>query len=65
MCAIVQAFIPSRENSLIKLFELKERIGIEGLDLLYKLLELNPHERISAELALQHSFFDSVRVSND
>lgn len=29
-------------------------------DLLYKLLELNPHKRISAEEALQHPFFDEA-----
>jgi hypothetical protein len=61
MSDIVKAYIPARENSLLKLFELKEKIGFDGLDLLYQLLNLNPSERISAELALQHKFFDSVR----
>ena len=49
---IVKAYIPSREQSLVKLFELKERIGEDGLDLLWLLLDLNPHTRISAEHAL-------------
>lgn len=42
MKKIVKTYIPARENSLIKLFDLKERIGYEGLDLLYQLLEINP-----------------------
>jgi serine/threonine protein kinase len=41
--------------------ELRDRIGADGLDLLHKLLEINPEERISAELALHHPFFDSLR----
>lgn len=46
-----------------KLLELKDKIGFEGLDLLFNLLELDPQRRISAELALNHSFFDSVRAT--
>jgi serine/threonine protein kinase len=38
--------------------ELRDRIGAEGLDLLWQLLEINPQERISAEAALSHPFFD-------
>lgn len=49
---IIKAYIPAREASLVRIFELKERIGFEGLDLLWKLLELNPAHRISAEQAL-------------
>ncbi|CDW85295.1 protein kinase domain containing protein [Stylonychia lemnae] len=65
MKQIVQAYIPARESSLMKLFDLKERLGHSGLDLLYRLLEINPSQRISAELALQHQFFDSIRQSQD
>lgn len=49
MIKIVSAYIPSRESSLLKLFDLKEKIGFDGLDLLYKLLDINPQNRISAE----------------
>lgn len=52
MKRIVDAFIPARESSLLRLFELKEKLGFEGLDLLFNLLELNPSERMSAEMAL-------------
>jgi hypothetical protein len=39
----VRAYIPSREASLLKIIELKERIGHEGLDLLWELLNINPN----------------------
>ena len=58
---IINAYIPSREPSLMKLFEMKNRLGFEGVDLLWKLLDLNPDSRISAEKALMHPFFDSIR----
>lgn len=58
---IIAAYIPSREQSLIRLYELKDRIGYEGLDLLWQLLDLNPSKRISAEQAVKHRFFDSLR----
>ena len=33
-----------------------------GIDLLYKMLEFNPDKRISAEEALQDSYFDDIRL---
>ncbi len=59
----MKAYVPARESSLLKLIDLKEVIGMDGLDLLWLLLNLNPHERLSAEHALQHPFFDSVRAT--
>lgn len=47
----------------MKLLELRERIGLEGLDLLWQLLNINPIERTSAEKALDHPFFNSIRAS--
>ncbi|XP_010476973.1 PREDICTED: cyclin-dependent kinase B1-1-like [Camelina sativa] len=35
----------------------------QGVDLLTKLLKLNPAERISAKAALDHSYFDSLDKS--
>ena len=59
--SIIRAYIPSRESSLVKILELKERIGEEGLDLLWQLLDLDPSRRITAEAALSHRFFDVIR----
>jgi hypothetical protein len=53
---MIEAFIPAREQSLLKLFEMKDILGVEGLDLLYSLLHLDPEKRISAEAALSHPF---------
>lgn len=50
--AIVQAYIPTRESSLMKLLELKDRLGNQGLDLFWKLLDLNPETRVTAEASL-------------
>ena len=61
----MKAYLPARESSLLKLVELKERIGYEGLTLLWELLNLNPNDRITAEKALEHSFFDSVRATKN
>lgn len=58
---IVRAYIPSRETSLLKIIELKEKIGQDGLDLLWELLSINPNQRITAEAALSHQFFQSIR----
>jgi len=58
---IVKAYIPNRESSLMKLLELKDKLGEQGLDLFWKLLDLNPKTRVTAEASLKHPFFDSVR----
>ena len=41
MKELISTFI-TREQSLMKLFELRDKIGSDGLDLLYRLLDLNP-----------------------
>ncbi|EGR33538.1 serine threonine kinase cdc2, putative [Ichthyophthirius multifiliis] len=45
-------FAPTKRNIL----------GIQGIDLLSQLLKLNPYERISAESALNHPFFDDIKL---
>ena len=47
-----------REHALVKICQLKEVLGEEGLDLLERMLELDPSQRISASDALQHPFLN-------
>jgi len=44
-----------------ELGELVPGLGPEGLDLLSKLLEMDPEKRMTIEEALNHSFFDDIK----
>jgi len=44
---------------------LASMIGEQGLDLLNRLLDINPATRISAEAALHHPFFDKYKPSDN
>ena len=55
----IEAYIPGREESLNTLCELKARLGPEGLDLLWHLLNIDPLQRMTAEQAMAHPFFTS------
>ena len=39
----------------------RRKIDSEGLELLSLLLEMDPRKRVTAEQALQHAYFDSIR----
>ena len=45
-----------RQNLIGKLLKINAIVGAEGVDLLGKLLEIDPYMRISAVQALQHPF---------
>ena len=51
----------SRPKTWKKLEKLAAVLGIEGLDLLWHCLALNPDARVSAQKALSHAFFDEIR----
>jgi hypothetical protein len=56
--------LPNREATHQKLKAMAPLIGLEGLDLLGKCLELDPVKRITAEKALSHPFFDSLKINS-
>lgn len=58
---IEKIMMPNRELPFNKLKKIGNIIGFDGLDLLQKCLDLHPDKRISAKLALNHSFFDEIR----
>lgn len=60
--ALVSTLLPNRESTLKTLKILNERIGIDGLDLLWQCLNINPQKRPSAEALLSHKFFSKTRI---
>jgi serine/threonine protein kinase len=46
-----------REEQLIKILELRNVIGDQGVDLLWRILEVDPAKRMNSSEALTHPFF--------
>ena len=55
--AMCSSLLTAREASLVRLQAIGKSIGVNGLDLLQRCLELNPATRISAAEALRHPYF--------
>ena len=58
---LVNAYFSGRDKSLYKLMELKESLGLQGMDLLWRLLDLDPSKRITASEALNHPYFSTLQ----
>lgn len=59
---VVEAYL-NRQKSLAMLIKLKETIGKDGLDLLQRLLDLNPETRLKVSDALAHPFFGTQALT--
>ena len=53
--------VPHRKADFKRFKAIGNVVGESGLDLLCKILCFNPYQRITAEDALKHRFFDDVR----
>jgi hypothetical protein len=54
---IHKAYLPHRQDELLIIKQLASKIGFDGLDLLQKLLEIDPKKRICLNQVLNHQFF--------
>ncbi|XP_051123965.1 cell division control protein 2 homolog isoform X3 [Andrographis paniculata] len=54
--------VPTASTQTLK--SIVPRLDPEGLDLLEKMLSVNPHKRITAADALKHPYFDDLRVNH-
>lgn len=52
----MKQMLPERQKQYRKILQLKHVLGREGLNLLSRLLDLDPETRISAQEALKHPF---------
>ena len=55
---LVECLVPQRLNVFNTLRTLASKIGADGLDLLQKMLEIDPDKRISSSEALAHPYFN-------
>jgi cell division cycle 2-like protein len=53
---LMKQMLPERQKQYKKILQLKHVLGKEGVNLLSRLLDLNPETRISAQEALKHPF---------
>jgi len=59
---LVNSYMAGREDALYRLIELRDTIGSDGLDLLWKLIDLDPQTRITATDAIKHDFFKDLNI---
>lgn len=59
---LVKTLTPNRETALKSLKLLHERIGPDGLDLIWQCLNIDPQQRPSAESILNHKFFAETKL---
>lgn len=62
---LVKIYLSQRDDSLYRLMELKDTLGMDGLDLLWKLLDLDPLTRITSAECLEHPFFSDCHTDMD
>jgi len=56
---LCQTLVPSRENILKKLLRLSSVLGLEGMQLLESLLQIDPSKRPTINTILSHPFFNN------
>lgn len=62
---VVEAYLPERPDELYALRHLGQILGATGIDLLKRMLDLNPSTRISVGQALLHPYFSDLNENKN